>query len=53
MVGVMATLQSIEVIKQITKMRNTLEGKLLIFDSLDYTTRLKKLSKDTQCAFCS
>ncbi len=50
--GVMGSLQALEVIKELLQIGQSLAGKLLIYDGLDATTRLVKLSADDACALC-
>ena len=51
--GIAGTIQANEVIKSILFKKNNLEGKLLIFNSLNLSFKLIKLSKDPKCRTCS
>jgi len=51
--GIAGTIQANEVIKSILFKKNNLERKLLIFNSLNLSFKLIKLSKDPKCRTCS
>lgn len=50
--GVMGSLAALETIKVITGAGETLRGKLLIFDGLDMTSRVVRLTADPACPVC-
>jgi molybdopterin/thiamine biosynthesis adenylyltransferase len=50
--GVMGSLAALETIKIFTGAGETLRGKLLIFDGLDMTSRIVKLTTDPACPVC-
>lgn len=50
--GVMGTLQALEILKEITGAGETMAGRLLIFEALDASFRMVKLSPDPACALC-
>jgi len=50
--GVMGSLQAIEVIKEITGVGQSMDGRLTIYDALDARFRTLKLRRDPGCALC-
>jgi adenylyltransferase/sulfurtransferase len=50
--GVMGTLQSLEVIKEIANVGESLAGHLLIYDALTTTFRKVRVKRDAECALC-
>lgn len=52
-VGVIGTLQATEVLKMITGIGKTLNGRLMIFDGLTMEWRTMKLRRDPECPVCS
>lgn len=50
--GVMGTLQSTEVLKEILGIGETMSGRLLVWDALDMKFRTIKLRPDPSCALC-
>lgn len=53
LVGVIGSLQALEVIKLITGVGQTLKGKLQIFDAKSHQWRTINLKKDPHCEVCS
>jgi adenylyltransferase/sulfurtransferase len=51
-VGVMGTLQAIEVLKEILGIGESLAGRLLIYDALAARFRTLKVTPDPLCALC-
>ncbi|MFL2770870.1 MAG: HesA/MoeB/ThiF family protein [Rhodospirillaceae bacterium] len=51
--GVMGTLQATEVLKEVLGIGKGMAGRLLIYNSLDLTQRVVKLTPDPDCALCS
>jgi molybdopterin/thiamine biosynthesis adenylyltransferase len=51
--GIMGMLQSLEVIKVILGIGDTLSGRLLLFDALDTTFTELALRRDPNCPVCS
>ena len=50
--GVMGSIQSTEVLKQLLELGDSLSGKLLIYDSLNTTFRKINFKPDPQCPLC-
>ncbi|MFT5421169.1 MAG: molybdopterin/thiamine biosynthesis adenylyltransferase [Candidatus Endobugula sp.] len=53
LVGVMGSLQALEVLKLITHTGESLNGRLVLFDAKNHQWRELQLPKDPQCALCS
>ena len=51
--GIMGLLQSLEVLKLLLGMGDTLAGRLLLFDALDTTFTELRLKRDQSCPVCS
>ncbi len=51
--GIMGLLQSLEVLKLLIGMGDTLAGRLLLFDALDTTFTELRLKRDQSCPVCS
>ena len=51
--GVMGTLQATEVLKEIIGIGESMAGRLMIYDALDFTMRVVKVRPDPSCALCS
>lgn len=51
--GVMGSLQATEVLKEILDIGERMDGRLLIYDALDVSTRMVKVHPDPACALCS
>jgi len=51
--GVMGSLQATEVLKEILGIGEGMDGRLLIYDALDLSTRMVKVNPDPACALCS
>jgi adenylyltransferase/sulfurtransferase len=52
-VGVIGSLQAVEVIKLITGIGETLRNRLMIFDALTQEMRVMKYKKDLRCGVCN
>jgi len=50
--GVMGSLQAVEVIKEVTRIGQSMAGRLTIYDALDARFRTLKLRRDPGCALC-
>lgn len=53
LVGVIGTMQALEAIKVLSKVGETLAGRLLVFDAMYAEWRTLRLKKDPACACCS
>lgn len=51
--GVIASMQALEVVKELLGVGNSLSGSVVVFDGLNAILRSTKLLRDTACPFCS
>ncbi|MEW5837764.1 MAG: molybdopterin-synthase adenylyltransferase MoeB [Pseudomonadota bacterium] len=52
-VGSLGTLQALEAIKVLLDLGETLRGRLMLFDALNFDIRFLKLKRDPHCAVCA